>query len=149
MATKKIITDEVIEKRLKDRGLSMYDNDENALETLQNYYEFKLTDDYGRAPDYSIYAESTADGYEVWVATHGDGSNVCIGQDVYYYESDLGDVLYEAMTDGYNELIYVDDIEQQYVEDAIMMAYEDFIADMIQEVEDELIEEGYTKDEEE
>ena len=53
------------------------------------------------------------------------------------------------MTDGYNELIYVDDIDQQYVEDAIMMAYEDFIADMIQEVEDELIEEGYIKDEEE
>ena len=42
METKKIITDEVIEKRLKDRGLSMYDNDENALETLQNYYEFNV-----------------------------------------------------------------------------------------------------------
>ena len=149
MATKKIITDKKIEERLKERGISMYDNDENALEKLQDYYEFKLTDEYNKAPDYSIYAESTADGYEVWVATSGDGSNVCIGEDVYYYESDLGDVLYGVMTDGYNELIYVDDIDQQYVEDAIMMAYEDFIADMIQEVEDELIEEGYTKDEEE
>ena len=149
METKKIITDEVIEKRLKDRGLSMYDNDENALETLQNYYEFELTDNYGKTPDYSIFAESTADGYEVWVATDGDGRDICINEDVYYYESDLGDVLYGVMTDGYNELIYVDDINQQYVEDAIMMAYEDFIADMIQEVEDELIEEGYTKDEEE
>jgi len=149
MATKKIITDKVIEKRLKERGISMYDNDENALERLQDYYEFKLTDEYNKAPDYSIYAESTADGYEVWVATDGDGRNICISEDVYYYESDLGDVLYGVMTDGYNELIYVDDIDQQYVEDAIMMAYEDFIADMIQEVEDELIEEGYIKDEEE
>jgi len=149
MATKKIITDEVIEKRLKERGISMYDNDENALEKLQDYYEFKLTDEYNKTPDYSIFAESTADGYEVWVATDGDGRDVCISEDVYYYESDLGDVLYGVMTDGYNELIYVDDLGQQYVEDAIMMAYEDFIADMIQEVEDELIEEGYTKDEEE
>ena len=149
MATKKIITDEKIEERLKERGISMYDNDENALEKLQDYYEFKLTDEYNKAPDYSIFAESTADGYEVWVATDGDGRDVCINEDVYYYESDLGDVLYGVMTDGYNELIYVDDIDQQYVEDAIMMAYEDFIADMIQEVEDELIEEGYIKDEEE
>ena len=58
------------------------------------------------------------------------------------------DKLYEAMTDGYNQLIYVSDKESDYVDDAIMMAYEDFIADMIQEVEDELIEEGYIKDEE-
>ena len=52
------------------------------------------------------------------------------------------------MTDGYNQLIYVSDKESDYVDDAIMMAYEDFIADMIQEVEDELIEEGYIKEEE-
>jgi len=148
METKKIITDEVIEKRLKDRGLSMYDNDENALETLQNYYDFKLTDEYSNTPDYSIYEESTADGYEVWVATYGDGRDVCVGEDIHYYDNELGDKLYEAMTDGYNQLIYVSDKESDYVDDAIMMAYEDFIADMIQEVEDELIEEGYIKEEE-
>ena len=103
METKKIITDEVIEKRLKDRGLSMYDNNENALEKLQDYYEFTLVDDWSKNPDYSIYEESTADGYEIWVATHGDGRDVCaLVEDVHYYDSELGDKLYEAMTDGYN-----------------------------------------------
>ena len=139
----KIITDELIEKKLKEKGLSMYDQVENSLAKLQDHYNFKLTDSYNREPDYSIYTETTADGYEVFIATSGDGRNICINEDVYYYDSDLGDALYNAMFDGYNELIYVDDLGAYYVQDAIEMAWESFIADMIDEVENELIEQGY------
>jgi hypothetical protein len=138
----KIITDKLIEEKLKEKGISMYDGDDNALAKLQDYYDFELTDSYNRTPDYSIFAESTADGYEVWVATSGDGRNICINEDVYYYENDLGDALYNAMLD-YNELIYVDDLEAYYVQDAIEMAWEAFITEMIDEVENELIEQGY------
>ena len=138
----KILTDELIEKRLKDHGISMYDGDDNALAKLQEKYEFKLTDNWNGTPDYSIYAESTADGYEVWVATTGDGRNVCINEDVHYYENDLADKLIEAMTD-YNELIYVDDLESYYVQDAVTAVYDEYVNDMKQEVESELIEEGY------
>ena len=143
----KIITDNLIEEKLKEKGLSMYDQVESSLEKLQNYYEFELTDSYNRTPDYSIYAETTADGYEVWVATSGDGRNICINEDVYYYDSDLSDALYDAMMD-YNELIYVDDLEAYYVQDAIERAWETFIDDMIGEVEDELIEQGYEREKE-
>ena len=138
----KIITEELIEQKLKEKGISMYDGDDNALAKLSDYYNFELTDSYNRTPDYSIFAESTADGYEVWVATSGDGRNICINEDVYYYENDLGDALYNAMLD-YNELIYVDDLEAYYVQDAIEMAWEAFITEMIDEVENELIEQGY------
>lgn len=138
----KIITDKLIEEKLKEKGLSMYDQVENSLAKLQDHYEFELTDSYNRTPDYSIFAESTADGYEVWVATSGDGRNICINEDVYYYENDLGQALYDAMFD-YNELIYVDDLDSYYVEDAIEKAWEAFITDMIDEVENELIEQGY------
>jgi hypothetical protein len=138
----KIITDKLIEEKLKEKGISMYDGDDNALAKLSDYYNFELTDSYNRTPDYSIFAESTADGYEVWVATSGDGRNICINEDVYYYENDLGDALYNAMLD-YNELIYVDDLEAYYVQDAIEMAWEAFITEMIDEVENELIEQGY------
>ena len=138
----KILTDKLIEKRLKDQGISMYDGDDNALAKLQNHYDFELTDSYNRTPDYSIFAESTADGYEVWVATSGDGRDVCISEDVYYYDSDLSDPLYEAMMD-YNELIYVDDLDAYYVQDAIDRAWQDYVDDIAKEVEDELIEEGY------
>ena len=142
----KILTDELIEKRLKDHGISMYDGDDNALAKLQEKYEFELTDNWNKTPDYSIYAESTADGYEVWVATSGDGRNICINEDVHYYENNLGDALYDAMFD-YNELIYVDDLDAYYVQDAIDRAWEAFIDDMIGEVEDELIEQGYEREE--
>ncbi len=138
----KIITDKLIEEKLKEKGLSMYDGDENALAKLQDYYNFELTDNYNRTPDYSIFAESTADGYEVFVATSGDGRNICINEDVYYYDSDLCDPLYDAIFD-YNELIYVDDLEAYYVQDAIERAWEAFITEMIDEVENELIEQGY------
>ena len=138
----KIITDKLIEEKLKEKGLSMYDGDDNALAKLQDYYEFELTDNYNRTPDYSIFAESTADGYEVFVATSGDGRNICINEDVYYYDSDLSDPLYDAMFD-YNELIYVDDLEAYYVQDAVDRAWEAFITEMIDEVENELIEQGY------
>ena len=141
----KILTEKLIEEKLKEKGISMYDDDDNALEKLQNYYEFELTDSYSRTPDYSIYTESTADGYEVWVATSGDGRNICINEDVYYYENDLSDALYDAMMD-YNELIYVDDLEAYYVQEAIERAWETFINDMIGEVEDELIEQGYERE---
>ena len=143
----KILTDKLIEEKLKEKGLSMYDQVESSLEKLQNYYEFELTDSYNRTPDYSIYAETTADGYEVFIATSGDGTNICINEDVYYYDSDLSDPLYDAIMD-YNEVIYVDDLEAYYVQDAIDRAWETFIDDMIGEVEDELIEQGYEREKE-
>jgi len=143
----KIITEKLIEEKLKEKGLSMYEGDDNALEKLQTHYEFELTDSYNRTPDYSIYTETTADGYEVFVATSGDGRNICINEDVYYYDSDLAQALYDAMFD-YNELIYVDDLEAYYVQDAIEQAWESFITDMIDEVENELIEQGYVTENE-
>lgn len=138
----KIITEELIKEKLKEKGISMYDGDDNALEKLQNHYEFELTDSYNGTPDYSIYAETTADGYEVFIATSGDGRNICINEDVYYYENDLSDALYNAMFD-YNELIYVDDLGAYYVQDAIERAWEEYVEEMAQEVENELIEQGY------
>ena len=139
----KILTNELIEQKLKEKYNYPEDPDQDVmLEILQDEYEFKLTDEWSRDPDYSIYAESTADGYEVWVATNGDGRNVCISEDVHYYENDLGDALYDAMFD-YNELIYVDDLDAYYVQDAIDRAWQAYVDEMAQEVEDELIEEGY------
>jgi hypothetical protein len=138
----KIITDKLIEKKLNEKGLSMYDGDDNALAKLQDHYEFELTDSYNRTPNYSVYTETTVDGYEIWVATNGDGRNICINEDMYYYENDLSQALYEAMMD-YNELIYVDDLGAYYVQDAIDQAWEEYIEEMIKETEDELIEQGY------
>lgn len=139
----KILTDELIEQKIKEKYEYPEDPDQDVmLEILQDEYEFKLTDEWSREPDYSIYAESTADGYEVWVATYGDGRNVCINEDVHYYESDLSDKLQEAMVDQC-ELIYVDDLEADYVENAIMYAYQNLYEEKEEEITNELIDQGY------
>ena len=143
MKMNKILTNELIEKKLKEKYNYPEDPDQDVmLEILQDEYEFKLTDSYNRNPDFSIYAETTADGYEVWVATFGDGSNVCVGEDIHYYDGELSERLQEAMTD-HCELIYVDDLEADYVQDAIMYAYQDLYENKEQEITDELIEQGY------
>ncbi|RLI45550.1 hypothetical protein DRO61_10410 [Candidatus Bathyarchaeota archaeon] len=142
METKKLITEELIDKSLEEKGIEYDVNKEKALEKIQQHFDFELTDNWNRTPDFSIYAETTADGYEVWVATSGDGRNVCINEDVHYYENDLADKLAEAMTD-YNDLIYVDDLDSYYVEDAIQEVYIEYVNDMKQKVENELVEKGY------
>ena len=139
---KKILTEDLIDERLEAIGIDYdIDNDE-ALKVVKNHYEFDITDTWNKTPDYSIYAETTADGYEVWVTTSGDGKNVCINEDVHYYDHDLADRLVEAASD-YNELIYVDDIDSDYVQDAVMQLYESYTSEMKKQVENELIEEGY------
>ena len=123
----KILTEELIDDRLEKKGVKFDIDHDEALKVIQNHYEFELVDNWNGTPDYSIYTETTADGYEVWVATTGDGRNVCIA---------------EAMID-YNEEIYVDDLDSYYVQDAVTSVYDEYVNDMKQEVEDELIEEGY------
>ena len=139
---KKLITEELIDKRLEDKGVNFDIEHDEALKVIQKHYDFELTDNWNGTPDFSIYTETTADGYEVWVATTGDGRNVCINEDVHYYENDLNDKLAEAMTD-YNELIYVNDLDSYYVQDAVTSVYDEYVNDIKQEVENELIEEGY------
>ena len=139
----KTLTNDLVEQKLKEKYNYPEDPDQDVmLEILQNEYDFELTDSYSRNPDYSIFAESTADGYEVYIATFGDGSEVCVSEDVHYYESDLSDKLQEAMVD-HCELIYVDDLEADYVEDAIVSLYQDLCEEKEEEITDELIEQGY------
>jgi hypothetical protein len=139
---KKILTEDLIDERLEAIGIDYDIDHDEALRVVKNHYEFDITDTWNKTPDYSIYAETTADGYEVWVTTSGDGRNVCINEDVHYYDHDLADRLVEAASD-YNELIYVDDIDSDYVQDAVMQLYESYTSEMKKQVENQLIEEGY------
>ncbi len=70
----------------------------------------------------TIYCETTKDGYEVWVATE-DMGNVCISEDVYYYDSDLHHALADAIRDELSP-IYLDDTEADFVDYAISEIYE-------------------------
>ena len=133
----KFITDELITKRMESKGWIEGCDDEHARNQVLAHFECEITDNW-KNPDFSIYEESTADGYSVWIATDDDKS-INVNEDLYYYENQLTDVLYEAIPD-YNN-IYCDDYN--FVEDAITRHYEDLLCRMEDEVVDELLDEGY------
>ena len=133
----KFITDELITLRMTEKGWIEGCDDEHARNQVLARYECKITGGW-QNPDFSIYEESTADGYSVWIATDND-KNININEDVYYYENDLSDVLYNAIYE-YNE-IFCDN--PSLVEDTITRHYEELLYRMEEEIVDELLSEGY------
>ena len=55
MKTKKLITEELIDKKLIEKGIKFEVEHDEALEVIQQYYDFEITDHWNRTPDYSIY----------------------------------------------------------------------------------------------
>ena len=146
---KKIITAKLINEKLEVKGFGDYQaNDEDlAKESVLNYYNIEFTDDYSSSADFYIYEESTADGYSVYVATH-DTSSISINENVYYYDSDLGDALEEFMkySNGDEEdpeIVYVDDLNQDFIDDAMVQLFEYLSERLEEEIIDELTDEGY------
>jgi len=133
----KYITDELIAQRMELKGWIEGCDDEHARNQVLAHYDCEVTDQW-QNPDFSIYEESTADGYSVWIAS-ADTNRISINEDVYYYDGDLTDVLYEAIPD-YNR-IYCDC--EDIIEDAITRHYEDLLCKMEDEIIDELLDEGY------
>ena len=133
----KFITDELITQRMESKGWIEGCDDEHAKNQVLAHFECEITDQW-QNPDFSVYEESTADGYSIWIATDDD-KRINVNEDVYYYENELTDVLYEAIPDYSN--IYCDNYD--FVEDAITRHYEDLLCKMEDEVVDELLDEGY------
>ena len=147
--SKKLITDELINERLEAKGFGEKQaNDEDlAKEAVLKHFSVKFTDNYSDNADFYIYEESTADGYSVFVATH-DQAHVNVNENVYYYDSDLGDALEEHIRysngdEDNPEIIYVDDLHQQFIDDAIIVLFEYLAERFEEEVIEELTDEGY------
>jgi len=139
----KILTDELIEQTMADQGwLDVHEVDqEDQKKMVLEHYDVELTDRFDNNCGYYIYGESTRDGYEVYVATESM-RNVCISEDVYYYDSDLHDALADAIKDELSP-IYLDDTEADFVDYAIEQLYEFTYNEKYDEVESELEDQGY------
>ena len=150
--SKKLITDELINEMLEAKGFGEKQiNDEDlAKEAVLKHFGIEFIDDYSSDADFYIYEESTADGYSVFIATHNQDS-VNVNENVYYYDSDLGDALEEFIKysngdEDNPEIIYVDDLNQQFIDDAIVQLFE-YLAERFEEdVIDELRDKGYVYD---
>lgn len=145
----KLITPELINERLEAKGFGekQADGEDLMYQAVLGHYGYKLIDEWDDAAEYFIYEESTVDGYSVYITT-ANPRKINISEDVHYYDSDLGEMLAEAIKWGngdpeYPEKIYVEDLGAQYVQDAMEQLFEELSYRFEEEVIDELKEEGY------
>ncbi len=140
----KEITEEIILQELFNRDVlaDYYDNPEKGHAQLQIHFGFELVDNDAYRRDFVVYQEETADGYEVWIA-HEPNNHIHITSDVHYYEHNLSDVLMEAMQETHIDTIYVDDVDAQYVEDALENLYQIMKDKIIDDIIETLTENGY------
>ena len=145
----KLITEELINERLEAKGFGdkQSENDEVAKTNVLNHYGVELTSDWTNRASYYIYEETTKDGYSVYVATDNT-DNISVCEDIYYYDNDLADTLEEQIkySNGdvdYPEIIYVDDLYQDFIDQAIESLFIYLSERFEEEVIDKLIDEGY------
>ena len=147
--SKKILTQELIEERLAEKGYPLTHDEgmtyEFMLKKVCEYYDAEISEDWNDNADFFVYSETTADGYEVYIATNSP-STPSINEDVYYYNSDLAESLEDALIDGAR--IYVDYLQVDYVHEAAEQAYDNLYEELLEETENELIEEGYEYEDE-
>ena len=140
--SKKLITDELIEQKMISYGYGETNShdEEYVRELILKHYDAELTDQWQSNCDYYIYEESTSDGYSVFVACY-DTSSISVNEDIHYYDSDLSGKLQDAIKDGLE--IYVDDLHQCFIDDAIQELYEYLAERFHAQAIDELEDEGY------
>ena len=138
----KFITDELIEQKMISYGFGETNShdEEYVRELILKHYDAELTDQWQSNCDYYIYEESTADGYSVFVACY-DTSSISVNEHIHYYDSDLSGKLQDAIKDGFE--IYVDDLHQCFIDDAIQELYEYLAERFHAQAIDELEDEGY------
>jgi hypothetical protein len=140
--SKKLITDELIEQKMISYGFGETDShdEEYVRKLILKHYDAELTDQWQQNCDYYIYEESTSDGYSVFVACYNT-DNICVSEDIHYYDSDLSNKLQDAIQDGGE--IYVDDLYQCFIDDAIQELYVYLAERFHEQAIDELEDEGY------
>ena len=70
-----------------------------------------------------------------------DTRNICVNENIHYYESSLGEELQDAIKNSGE--IYVDDLYQDFIDDAIQELYLYLAERFNEQALDELQDEGY------
>ena len=148
--TKKYITDELIEERLTMKGFSEQDShdEEHVMDSVCKHFDLTLVDQWKPDLDYYIYEETTADGYDIIVATH-DINKICVSENVYQYDNELQEILVQAVLDADHgdAQIYLSMLHdnESWIQDAMNELYIDLYKLYVDEITDELFDEGYVK----
>ena len=106
-----------------------------------DYLNTSIEHDDPNKSEFKVYSESTADGYEVYVATHDD-KKIIISEDIYYYDSDLTDVIMEQLEEHYS--VYIDSYlyEDIYMDDKFEEYFNENVDEIVNDIPD-----SFTKEE--
>jgi len=119
---------------------------ERKIEILLKFVGSKITHNSNEAYSYNwdshssttdvdlvVEQESTADGYEVYTFKHPE-DELCLSENIYYYDSDLPELITEALTDG-ECLLYIDEYlyEDLGIEEQLEESFVEFIEDIIKQ----------------
>jgi len=143
----KQLTEELIQKRLEDKGISVLHETtyEDQITKVLAHYGAEIDMVYpGGNHDAFFTSETTADGYEIFVATNDGNRTPIINEDIYYYESDWFEKIRDYITDGY--IIYIEEeyIENYSLQEIIGEMYTEIYDEEYDEVKSKLEDEGYT-----
>ena len=112
---------------------------EKIIEAVKKYYGLTIDENaYGSADVYA-YEETTADGYSVYVVTN-DMNNVCINEDVYYYESDVPQAIMEQINYSNGEcILYADQyfLDDIHFDDVLLEEFAEIAEKIYAEIMDE------------
>ena len=114
-------------------------NTERTIEILLKFVNSEITHNSNDAYcnitdiDYAVEQESTADGFSVYTFKHPN-DEVCISENLYYYDSDLTELIVTALLDG-GAKIYIDEYmyNDLYIESELESQFEEFVDDIIKE----------------
>ena len=121
------------------------------IELIKNHLEISISTDISdfENNDCTIYTESSADGYDLWVVTN-DTRNVNVCENVFYYDHDIADQFSEQIRYG-DRTFYIDDgiYEDCYIEDKLIELFAENVEDIIEndELDITLEEINYLKEE--
>ena len=139
-----------LEQKMISKGFGEKDShdEEHVRSVVCKHFDLELTDDWSNDCDHYIYEESTADGYSVYVSTH-DAGTVCVNENVFYYDNDLGAEFKQAIYDNDHEdvKIYLSMLYdgEYWIDEVINDIYLELVELYTDECKDELTDEGFNE----
>jgi len=141
--------DNKLEEKMISKGFGEKDShdEEHVMKVVCKHFDLELTDTWSSDCDHYIYEESTADGYTVYVSTHDGDGDICVSENIFYYDNDLSAELKQAIYDNdhgdvriYLSMLYDG---EYWIEDTIRDIYIELVELYTDMCKDELTDEGF------
>ena len=141
--------DKKLEEKMISKGFGEKDShdEEHVMKVVCKHFDLELTDTWITGCDHYIYEESTADGYSVFVSTPDAQGDICVSENIFYYDNDLANEFQQAIyNNNHGDVkIYLSMLHdgEYWIDDVIRDIYLELVESYTDECKDELEDEGW------